>query len=66
MQLHKKNSNINQPDPTPELPGTKPPSKEYTHMEGPMAPEAYVAEDGLVRYQWKKRPLILGRLDAPV
>jgi hypothetical protein len=25
----KKNNNINQPDP-PELPGTKPPTKEYT------------------------------------
>jgi hypothetical protein len=26
---HWKNNNINQPDP-PELPGTKPPTKEYT------------------------------------
>jgi hypothetical protein len=26
---HRKNNNINQPDP-PELPGTKPPTKEYT------------------------------------
>jgi hypothetical protein len=31
---HRKNNNINQPDPhhhhLPELPGTKPPTKEYT------------------------------------
>jgi hypothetical protein len=26
---HRKNNNINQPD-APELPGTKPPAKEYT------------------------------------
>ena len=26
---HRKNNNINQPEP-PELPGTKPPTKEYT------------------------------------
>ena len=31
----------------PELPGTKPPTKEYT-LEGPMAPATYVAEDSLV------------------
>ena len=29
----------------PELPGTRPPTKEY--MEGPMALAAFVAEDGL-------------------
>ena len=33
----------------PELPGTKPPTKEYT--QGATAPAAYVAEDGLVRHQ---------------
>jgi len=33
---------LNQPDPL-KLPGTKPPTKEHT----PMAPAAYVAEDGL-------------------
>ena len=38
-------------------PGTKPPTNE--HMEGPMAPAAYVAEDGLIWYQWKERPLVL-------
>jgi len=35
-------------------------------MEGPMAPAAYVAEDGLVWHQWKGMPLELWRLDAPV
>jgi hypothetical protein len=32
----------------PELPGTKPPTKEYIQMEEPMALPAYVAEDGLI------------------
>jgi hypothetical protein len=41
----------------PELPGTKPPIKE--HMVGLMALAAYVAEDGLVGYQWEERPLVL-------
>jgi hypothetical protein len=40
---------MNQPVP-PELPETKPPTKEYT-LERPMAPAAYVAEDGLVGHQ---------------
>ena len=31
-----------------------------------MAPASYVAEDGLVLHQWEERPLVLGRLDAPV
>jgi hypothetical protein len=31
-----------------------------TH-EGPMAPVTYVAEDALVRYQWKERPLDPGK-----
>jgi hypothetical protein len=31
LQPHRKNNNINQADlPTPEIPGTKPPTKEYT------------------------------------
>jgi hypothetical protein len=47
---HRKNNNINQPDP-PELPGTKTPTK--VHMEGPMAPAAYAVEDGSVRHHWK-------------
>jgi hypothetical protein len=29
------------------------------HMEGPMAPAAYVAKDGLAGYQWEERPLFL-------
>jgi len=34
LQPHRKNNNINQPDPFPtELPGTKPPTKEYTWRE---------------------------------
>ena len=39
---HRKNNNINQPDP-PELTGVL--------MEASRAPSAYVAEDGLIRYQ---------------
>jgi len=31
-----------------------------------MAPTAYVVEDGLVGHQWKEKPLVLPRLDAPV
>ena len=38
----------------PELPGTKPPTK-----EGPMSLAAHVAEDGLVGHQWEERPLVL-------
>jgi hypothetical protein len=30
-----------------------------------MAPAAYVAEDGLVGYQWEERPLGLRVFDAP-
>ena len=37
-----------QPD-SPELPGTKPPTK-TVHMGGLIALAAYTAEDGLVRY----------------
>ena len=36
------------------------------HMEGPMALAAYVAEDGLVGYQWEERPLGLRVFDVPV
>jgi hypothetical protein len=35
-------------------------------MEGPMAPAAYVAEDGFVDHQWKEWPLVLWKLYAPV
>jgi hypothetical protein len=31
-----------------------------------MAPEAYVAEDGIVGDQWEERLLVLGILDARV
>ena len=55
MQPHRKYNNIKQPDP-PELPGTKPSTKEYT-------PAAYVAEDGLVMHQWEERSLVLSRLN---
>jgi hypothetical protein len=41
LQPHRKSNKINQPD-SPELPGTKPPTR--VHMEGPMTPAAYVAE----------------------
>jgi hypothetical protein len=40
---------MNQPEPS-ELPWTKTPSQRV-HMEGPVAPAAYVAEDGLVGHQ---------------
>jgi hypothetical protein len=46
-------NNMKQPV-LPELPGTKPPAKEYTWRKA-MAPAAYVAEDGLVGHHWKKR-----------
>jgi hypothetical protein len=36
------------------------------HMEGPMAPAVYVAEDGLVGYQWEEWPLVLWGFNAPV
>jgi hypothetical protein len=51
-QTNKQKDCINQPDP-PELPGTKPPTKEYTWRE-PMAPAAYVAEDGLTDKKGRK------------
>jgi hypothetical protein len=38
----------------PELQGTGPPTR--VHMEGPMAPATYVAEDGLVGHQWESGP----------
>jgi hypothetical protein len=41
-------------------------TNQRVHMEGLMAPAAYIAEDGLVGHQWEERPLVLRRLDAPV
>jgi len=32
-------------------------------MDRPMAPDAYVAEDGLVGHQRKEKPLVLPRLN---
>jgi len=32
-------------------------------MDRPMAPAAYVTEDGLVGNQWEEKPLVLSRLD---
>jgi hypothetical protein len=48
---------MNQPVP-PELPGTKPPTKEHTWL-GLMALASCVAEDGLVGHQWEERPFVL-------
>jgi len=31
-------------------------------MNRPVAPDAYVAEDGFVGYQWEEKPLVLPRL----
>jgi hypothetical protein len=39
----------------PELPGTKPPTR--VHMEGHMPLALFVAEDGLVGYQWEERSM---------
>ena len=41
-------------------------TNQRVHMEGPMAPAAYVAEDGLVGHQWEEWPLGLRGFDAPV
>jgi hypothetical protein len=41
-------------------------TNQRVHVEGPMAPAAYVAENGLVGHQWEERPLVLRRLNAPV
>jgi len=37
--------------------------KLFGHMDRPMAPAAYVAEDGLVGHQWEEKPFVLPRLD---
>jgi hypothetical protein len=41
-------------------------TNQRVHMERPMAPAAFVAEDGLVGYQWEKQPLGLKWFDALV
>jgi len=61
LQPHKKN-NTNKS----ELPGTKPPPKEYTWTDPYVTyvtEDAYVTEDGLVGPQWEEKPLVLPRLD---
>jgi hypothetical protein len=35
-------------------------------MEGPMAPATFVAEGDIAGHQWEEKPLVLGRLIAPV
>ena len=34
-------------------------TNQRVQMEQPMAPAAYVAEEGLVGHQWEERPLVL-------
>ena len=41
-------------------------TNQRVHMEGPMAPAAYVAEDGLAGHQGKEWPLTLWGFVAPV
>ena len=36
------------------------------HIERPMAPAGYVAEDRLIWHQWEERHLVLWRFDVPV
>jgi len=47
-----------------ELPGTDPPTNEYTWR--PMTPTTYVAEDSIVQDQWEEKPLVLCRLVSPM
>jgi len=35
-------------------------------MDRPMAPAAYVADDGLIGHQWEEKALVLPRLDPSV
>jgi hypothetical protein len=53
-----------QQDRSLELPGTGPPTKEYTWRDPWCWPHMYVAEDGLVGHQWEERPLGLWVFDA--
>ena len=62
MQPHRRN-NVNQSVP-PELPGTK--LQTRVHMEGLMAPAAYVSEDGIDGHEREEWSLILRWLDAPI
>jgi hypothetical protein len=40
-------------------------TNQRVHMEGPIAPAAYIAEDGLIGHQWEGKTLVLERLNAP-
>ena len=60
---HRKNNNINQPNPQADRDWT---TNQRVHMKGPVASAAYIAEDGLVGNQWEERPLVLGRIHTPV
>jgi hypothetical protein len=57
-------NSVNWPDPS-ELSGNGA-TNQRVHMEGPMAPAAYVAEDGIVGHQWEERPLGLRGFNAPM
>jgi hypothetical protein len=35
------------------------------YLKGYLAPDTYLAKDGLARQQWERRPLVLGRFDVP-
>ena len=52
-------NNINQPYPSTPQRSQGLTTNEKVHMEGPMAPATYVAEDCLVRRHWEERPLVL-------
>jgi hypothetical protein len=51
-------------NPTPPPPRAS--FNQRIHMEQPMTPAAYVAEDDFVGHQWEEWPLVLCRVDAPV
>jgi hypothetical protein len=63
MQLHRKNSNINQAD-SPELPRTKPPAKEYTWRD-PWLPMQQSMALSVINGREAFGP-VKARLDAPV
>ena len=48
----------------PELPGTKPSTKEYTWSY--LGPTTSASEDDLVGHKMRERPLVLERLDTVV
>ena len=55
-----------QTPPPLELPGTGPPTKEYTWKDPWFQPHMWQKMDGLVGHQWEERPLGLRVFDAPV